>query len=64
MVEGIRNLFLYVDGFDEENVLVFFDKGDDGLYYVKFVFYKFGIYKVRDWCKFYFGEFGLENVFW
>lgn len=61
--EGTRNLSSYVDGPDEENVPASFDKGDDGLYHVKFVPYKPGTYKVRDRRKFYPGEFGLENVF-
>ena len=60
--EGTRNLSSYVDGPDEENVPAYFDKGDDGLYHVKFVPYKPGTYKVRDRRKFYPGEFGLENV--
>ncbi|RMX60911.1 hypothetical protein pdam_00003464 [Pocillopora damicornis] len=45
--EGTRNLSSYVDGPDEENVPASFDKGDDGLYHVKFVPYKPGTYKVH-----------------
>lgn len=45
--EDTRNLSSYVDGPDEENVPASFDKGDDGLYHVKFVPYKPGTYKVH-----------------
>ena len=61
--EGTRNLSSYVDGPDSENVPVSFDKGDDGLYHVKFVPYKPGTYKVRGLRQRYRGGLGLENVF-
>lgn len=44
--EGTRNMSSYVDGPDNENVPSSFDKGEDGLYHVKFVPYTPGTYKV------------------
>ena len=45
--EGTQNMSSYVEGPDNENVPSSFDKGDDGLYHVKFVPYQPGTYKVR-----------------
>ena len=44
--EGTRNMSSRVEGPDGENVPSSFDKGDDGLYHVKFVPYQAGTYKV------------------
>lgn len=49
--EGTRNMSSYVDGPDNENVPSSFDKGDDGLYHVKFVPYTPGTYKVSTQSK-------------
>ena len=49
--EGTRNMSSYVDGPDNENVPSSFDKGDDGLYHVKFVPYTPGTYKVKTRLK-------------
>ena len=45
--EGTQNMSSYVEGPDNENVPSSFNKGDDGLYHVKFVPYQPGTYKVR-----------------
>ena len=45
--EGTQNMSSHVEGPDNENVPSSFDKGDDGLYHVKFVPYQPGTYKVR-----------------
>lgn len=45
--EGTRNMASHVEGPDNENVPSSFDKGDDGLYHVKFVPYQPGTYKVH-----------------
>ena len=44
--EGSRNMSANVEGPDNENVPCSFEKGDDGLYHVKFVPYQPGDYKV------------------
>jgi len=44
--EGTHNLSSHVEGPDGENVPSSCDKGDDGLYHVKFVPYQPGTYKV------------------
>lgn len=45
--EGAGNMSAYVKGPDDETVPSSFDKGDDGLYHVKFVPYQAGTYKVH-----------------
>ena len=45
--EGTHNLSSHVEGPDGENVPSSCDRGDDGLYHVKFVPYQPGTYKVR-----------------
>lgn len=44
--EGNRNMSANVEGPDNEDVTCTFEKGDDGLYHVKFVPYQPGDYKV------------------
>ena len=47
--EGANNMTAYVKGPDNETVPSSFEKGEDGLYHVKFVPYQAGTYKVRSW---------------
>lgn len=42
-----EDFFVRVIGFDGENVFCYVNKGFDNWYYVRFIFYKVGLYKVR-----------------
>lgn len=42
-----KDFFVIVISLDGENVFCYVSKGIDNCYYVKFIFYKLGLYKVK-----------------